>query len=97
MDPYRSLVARHPMVAFLAMLYAITWTVFLPVVSQGGGLLELPIDLSEGLAFNAVLAIASILGIALPSSSQRPRAVGPGCATYWADPSAGASECVGTL
>jgi hypothetical protein len=33
----------------------------------GRGLLALPIDLSEGLAFNAVLAIASILGIALPA------------------------------
>ena len=59
--------ARHPVASFLVMLYAITWTVFLPVVLQARGLLALPIDLSEGLAFNAVLAIASILGIALPA------------------------------
>jgi uncharacterized protein len=61
------LVARRPVAAFLVMLYAITWSVFLPVVLQARGLLALPIDLSEGLAFNAVLAIASILGIALPA------------------------------
>ncbi len=61
------MVARHPVASFLVMLYAITWTVFLPVVLQARGLLALPIDLSEGLAFNAVLAIASILGIALPA------------------------------
>jgi membrane protease YdiL (CAAX protease family) len=61
------LVARRPVASFLVMLYAIVWTVFLPVVLQARGLLALPIDLSEGLAFNAVLAIASILGIALPA------------------------------
>ena len=55
------------MASFLVMLYAIVWTVFLPVVLQARGLLALPIDLSQGLAFNAVLAIASILGIALPA------------------------------
>ena len=49
------------------MLYAVTWIIFLPVVLQGRGLLVLPIDLSEGLAFNAVVAIASILGVALPA------------------------------
>jgi len=49
------------------MLYAITWTIFLPVILQGRGQLELPVDLSEGLAFNAVVAIASILGVALPA------------------------------
>ena len=63
----RRLVARHPVAAFLFMLYTITWIIFLPVVLQGRGLLALPIDLSEGLAFNTVLAIASILGIALPA------------------------------
>ena len=61
------LVARRPVSVFLVMLYAITWTVFLPVVLQGRGLLALPIDLSEGLAFNAVVAIATILGVALPA------------------------------
>ena len=60
-------MARHPVAAFLVMLYAITWTVFLPTVLQGRGLLALPIDLTEGLAFNAVVSIASILGIALPA------------------------------
>ena len=64
---WRLVVARHPVVAFLVMLYAITWTILLPVVLQGRGLLALPIDLSEGLAFQAVLAFASILGIALPA------------------------------
>jgi len=49
------------------MLYAITWTVFLPTVLQGRGLLALPIDLSEGLTFNAALTVASILGVALPA------------------------------
>jgi uncharacterized protein len=66
-SPLVRLAARHPVASFLAMLYAIAWTVFLPVVLQARGLLTLPIDLSEGLAFNAVLAIASILGIALPA------------------------------
>jgi CAAX protease family protein len=63
----KGVVARHPVAAFLIMLYAITWIIFLPVVLQGRGLLALPIDLSEGLAFNAVVAIASILGVALPA------------------------------
>jgi membrane protease YdiL (CAAX protease family) len=63
----RDLVARHPIAAFLIMLYAITWIVFLPVVLQGRGLLALPIDLSEGLAFNAIVAMASIVGVALPA------------------------------
>ena len=49
------------------MLYPITWIIFLPVVLQGRGLLSLPIDLSEGLAFDAITAIASILGVALPA------------------------------
>jgi membrane protease YdiL (CAAX protease family) len=49
------------------MLYAIAWSVFLPVVLQARGLLALPIDLSEGLAFDAVVATASILGVALPA------------------------------
>ena len=49
------------------MLYAIAWSVFLPVVLQARGLLALPIDLTEGLAFDAVTSLASILGIALPA------------------------------
>ena len=61
------LVGRHPVAAFLVMLYAVTWLIFLPTVLQGRGLLALPIDLTEGLAFDAVLAIASILGVALPA------------------------------
>ena len=61
------MVARHPVVAFLVMVYAIAWTVLLPVVFQGWGLLALPIDLSEGLAFNAVVSIATIFGVALPA------------------------------
>jgi uncharacterized protein len=66
-SPLVRLAARHPVASFLAMLYAIAWTVFVPVILQARGLLALPIDLSQGLAFNAVLAIASILGIALPA------------------------------
>ena len=42
----RRLVARYPMTAFLLMLYAITWIVFLPMVLSERGLLVLPIDLS---------------------------------------------------
>ena len=49
------------------MVYAVTWTAFLPVILQGWGLLSLPIDLSEGLAFNAVVSIATIFGVALPA------------------------------
>ena len=67
-SPLREMVAHHPVAAFLVMLYTITWIIFLPVVLQGRGLLALPIDLSEGLAFNAVVAIASIPGVALPAS-----------------------------
>jgi|SRR3712207_5151997 hypothetical protein len=63
----KDVVARRPVAAFLVMLYATTWIIFLPVVLQGRGLLALPIDLSEGLVFNAVVAIASILGVALPA------------------------------
>ncbi len=66
-SPLRRLVARHPVAAFLVLVYAITWTVFLPVVLQARGLLVLPIDLSEGFAFNAVVSIATILGVALPA------------------------------
>ena len=62
-----SLVARRPVAAFLLMVYAITWAAFLPVVLQAWGLLALPIDLSEGLAFNAVVSVATILGVALPA------------------------------
>jgi hypothetical protein len=61
------MVARHPVTAFLIMVYAITWIVFLPVVLQESGLLTLPVDLSKGLAFNAVVSIATILGVALPA------------------------------
>jgi membrane protease YdiL (CAAX protease family) len=49
------------------MLYAIAWSVFLPVVLQARGLLALPIDLTEGLAFDAVTSLASILGVTLPA------------------------------
>jgi membrane protease YdiL (CAAX protease family) len=37
------------------------------VVLQGRGLLALPVDLSEGLTFNTVVSIATILGVALPA------------------------------
>src|SRR5918997_1274846 len=60
-------VARRPVATFLVMVYAITWVIFLPVVLQGRGLLALPVDLSEGLAFNAVVSVATILGVALPA------------------------------
>ena len=63
----KAVVGRHPVAAFLVMVYTITWIIFLPVVLQGRGLLALPIELSEGLAFNTVVAIASILGVALPA------------------------------
>ncbi len=63
----RRLAARRPVATFLLMVYAITWVAFLPVVLQAWGLLALPIDLSEGLAFNAVVSVATILGVALPA------------------------------
>jgi membrane protease YdiL (CAAX protease family) len=49
------------------MLYAVAWGIFLPVVLQARGLLALPIDLTEGFAFDAVTSLASILGVALPA------------------------------
>ncbi len=61
------LIARHPIAAFLLMVYAITWIIFLPAVLQGRGLLALPVELSEGLAFNAVVSFATIFGVALPA------------------------------
>jgi len=61
------LVARHPLAVFLIMLYAIAWGVFLPVGLQTRGLLALPIELTEGFAFDAVTSLASILGVALPA------------------------------
>ena len=61
------LVVRHPVASFLLMLYVITWAVFLPVVLQARWLLALPVDLSEGVAFDAVTSLASILGVALPA------------------------------
>jgi membrane protease YdiL (CAAX protease family) len=61
------MVASHPVAAFLVMGYVITWVIFLPAVLQGRGLLVLPVDLSEGLAFNAVVSIATIFGVALPA------------------------------
>jgi membrane protease YdiL (CAAX protease family) len=60
-------VVRHPVAAFLVMLYAIAWGVFLPVVLQARGLLDLPVDLTEGFAFDAVTSLASIFGVALPA------------------------------
>ncbi len=60
-------VSRRPVAAFLIMVYAITWIIFLPVVLQERGLLALPVDLSAGLAFNAVVSVATILGVALPA------------------------------
>ena len=63
----KRLVVRHPVAAFLVMLYAIAWGVFLPVVLQARGLLVLPVDLSEGFAFDAVTSLASILGVTLPA------------------------------
>ena len=62
------LVARRPVASFLVMLYAIAWSVSLPVVLRARGLLALPVDLSEGFAFDAVTSLASILGVALPAS-----------------------------
>jgi membrane protease YdiL (CAAX protease family) len=67
LSPLKRLVVCHPVAAFLVMLYAIAWTVFLPVVLQARGLLALPVDLSEGTAFDAVTSLASILGVALPA------------------------------
>jgi membrane protease YdiL (CAAX protease family) len=67
LSPLKRLVVRNPVAAFLLMLYAIAWTVFLPVVLQARGLLALPVDLSEGIAFDAVTSLASILGVALPA------------------------------
>jgi len=66
-SPLKRLVVSNPVAAFLLMLYAIAWTVFLPVVLQARGLLALPVDLSEGLAFDAVTSLASILGVSLPA------------------------------
>ena len=66
-SPLKRRVVRRPVTAFLVMLYAVAWGVFLPVVLQARGLLALPIDLTEGLAFDAVVATASILGVALPA------------------------------
>jgi len=63
----KGVVARRPVAAFLVMVYAITWAIFLPVVLQGRGLLALSVDLSEGRAFNAVVSIATILGVAFPA------------------------------
>ena len=60
-------MARHPVAAFLVMVYVIVWSVFLPAILQERGLLALPVDLSEGLAFDAVVAIATILGVSLPA------------------------------
>ena len=54
LSPLKRLVVRQPVAAFLVMLYAIAWGVFLPVVLQARGLLALPVDLSEGFAFDAV-------------------------------------------
>jgi membrane protease YdiL (CAAX protease family) len=65
--PLKRLVVRHPVATFLLMLYTIAWGVFLPVVLQARGLLALPVDLSEGFAFDAVTSLASILGVALPA------------------------------
>jgi membrane protease YdiL (CAAX protease family) len=67
LSPLKRLVVRHPVAAFLIMLYAIAWSVFLPVVLQARGLLTLPVDLTEGVAFDAVTSLASILGVALPA------------------------------
>ncbi len=50
LSPLKRLVVSHPVAAFLVMLYAIAWGVFLPMVLQARGLLVLPVDLSEGLA-----------------------------------------------
>ncbi len=66
-SPLERLVVRHPIAAFLVMLYAIAWGIFLPVVLQARGLLALPIDLTEGFTFDAVTSLASILGVALPA------------------------------
>ncbi len=60
-------VVRHPVAAFLVMVYLITWIIFVPMLLQGRGLMALPVDLSEGFAFNAVVSFATILGVALPA------------------------------
>ena len=61
------LVACYPVTAFLVMLYAIAWTVLLPIVLQARGLLALQVDLSQGFTFDAIISLASILGVALPA------------------------------
>ena len=67
LSPLKRLVVRRPIAAFLVMLYAIAWGVFLPLVLQARGLLALPVDLAEGVAFDAVTSLASVLGVALPA------------------------------
>jgi len=63
----KAVVARRPVTTFLVMVYSVTWLIFLPVVLQGRGLLALPVDLSGGLTFDAVVSVATILGVALPA------------------------------
>ncbi len=63
----RRLVARHPVATFMFIIYAVVWAVFLPAVLQSRGLLALPVDLTEGLGFNAVVSVATIFGVALPA------------------------------
>jgi membrane protease YdiL (CAAX protease family) len=53
--------------AFLLMVYAVAWAAFLPAILQARGLLALPVDLTEGLGFNAVVSISTIFGVALPA------------------------------
>jgi hypothetical protein len=33
----KAVIARHPVAAFLVMVYAITWIIFLPAALQGRG------------------------------------------------------------
>ena len=61
--PVAGLLRRHPVAGFLALTYAISWTLFLPPLLSQTGLGLLPFALPP----QPSLLLAAVLGIASPA------------------------------
>jgi membrane protease YdiL (CAAX protease family) len=62
-SPFRRLVARHPVVAFLLMAFVFAWTIMLPLLLSESGFGVLPF----ALPWQVFGSLMSIFGLALPA------------------------------
>jgi uncharacterized protein len=62
-SPFRRLVARHPVVAFLLMAFVFAWTIMLPLLLSESGFGVLPF----ALPWRVFGSLMSVFGLALPA------------------------------